>query len=159
MMLLSLGELLELSGHYVANVEPALVTAICLQESGGNPVAVRYEPGYRWISKHAEKPNICTKETEVVLQSMSWGLMQIMGATARDLGFTGWLTELLTPEVNLLWGCAYLEQLTSIYNGVEDVVAAYNAGSPRRGKNGQYVNQPYVDSVLVRMEKVREVQS
>lgn len=134
-----------------AGLNSALVEAIVSVESAGRPWAVRYEPLYRWTMPQAPRPAGCTADTEAVMQRTSWGLMQIMGALARELGHEGWLTELVDAELNLRLGCAHLKRLTARFGeryGLEGVIAAYNAGSPRKKPGGQWVNQGYVDKVL-----------
>jgi len=133
------------------NLPPEIVRAIVAVESGGNPWAARYEPGYRWTIPKAKRPATCTQATEDVLQSMSLGPMQVMGAVARELGHRGWLTDLCFWEDGLEYGCAHLAKLKARYfdkHGWPGVVAAYNAGSPRRDASGLYVNQEYPDKVL-----------
>lgn len=154
-MILSPGQIYRLANRHVETIDPMLITAICLQESGGNPLAVRYEPDYRWIDLDRRRPASCTGDTERVLQSMSWGLMQIMGATARSCGFDRWLTELLDPEVNMYWACYHIERLAGRYTAESDLIAAYNAGSVRRKPSGELVNQQYVDAVLERLTDLR----
>ena len=88
--------------------------------------------------------------TERQDQMTSWGLMQVMGAVARELGHTGPLSDLLDPPTGLFYGCLHLRRFRAKYDIWPDVIAAYNAGSPRRvaGQIGPYVNQSYVDKVL-----------
>lgn len=73
--------------------------------------------------------------------------MQIMGATARWLGYDGALPALYKPENNLFWGCKYLGRLQDKYGEGDEMVASYNAGSPRKNADGKFVNQYYVDTV------------
>lgn len=139
------------------DLDPAIVYGICIQESGLNPFAVRYEPHYRWLVRDRSlKPANCSDVTEQTLQRMSLGLMQVMGAVIREQGFRGWLTECLgdDPEeikLQLEIGCRHLAKGIQRW-GLEEGIAAYNAGSPRRGADGKLVNQAYVDGV---MEKAR----
>ena len=103
--------------------------------------------------------------TELLGQQASWGLMQIMGATARERGFKGWLTELCDPAVNLEWGCRHLRWMLdhpldyglSIAQGpavlkgtLADLAAAWNGGSCRI-VDDTYANQSYVDRVVKAM--------
>ena len=110
-------------------VEPALAKAIIRQESSWDVNASRYE-------EH--------------LNDSSWGLMQVLLKTARGVLNRPTLTiaELVTPEVNIEAGVKFIGQLLQRYNYTyDDAIAAYNAGSARRGKDGKYVNQSYVDGV------------
>jgi soluble lytic murein transglycosylase-like protein len=131
-------------------LDPMLVAAIVWQESRGSVYAVRYEPNYRWLftpEKFADRQGI-TVETEKNLQKHSFGLMQIMGATARWLGYDGALAALYKPENNLYWGGKYLKLLFEKHKDTAKVVSAYNAGSPKILESGKFANQNYVDSVL-----------
>lgn len=136
----------------------ALVKAFIDVESGGNPWAVRYEPKFfeRYI-KNAQisSKTPCSEATERSLRAHSFGLMQVMGQTARETGFEGvFLTELLDPATNLDICCKYLDRLVGRYfdkYGWPGVIAAYNAGSVRyRPGTKIFANQPYVDKVTVR---------
>ena len=162
-------------------LDPALVCALCEVECGWNPRAVRYEPDYKWLWGIKEPLttinglNIVsfdlkngpvlidiipsTPETELALQKTSWGLMQIMGATARERGFTGWLTELCDPAVNLEWGCWHLRWMIDHNNAYglpdyritpEDLAAAWNWGS-RMVVDGKYANEDYVKRAVKAM--------
>lgn len=90
------------AGRY--QVDPALVMAVILRESGGNPAAVS--------------------------SAGAIGLMQLMPGTARGLGVPEpvW-RNLVVPEVNVDAGTRYLASLLSKYAGSETLaLAAYNAG-------------------------------
>lgn len=132
----------------------ALVKAIVQVESAGNTWAIRYEP--RFYDKYVAPQPVrgqppCTSQTEARLLACSFGLMQIMGATARAVGFKGvFLTELCRPELGLDYGCRYLTKLIRLHQGLHGypgVVAAYNAGSPRKTSSGAWANQAYVDKI------------
>lgn len=126
-----------------------LIEAIITVESAWNPWALRLEPTFSYVldaEKHAKFSNI-TVATERALQRMSFGLMQLMGGTARALGFIGPLATLLDPESNVHWGLRYFVRLAQKYPLVTDQIAAYNAGSPRRDVGGLYLNQAYVEKV------------
>jgi len=133
---------------------PSLILGICRVESDLDSDAVRYESEYRWFIPREELeknqvPGSCSNATESVLQKCSYGLMQIMGATARELKFSGWLTRLCDPVDGLRWGIKYLaRQHRRFYqrHGIDGVIAAYNAGSPRY-KDGRLINQSYVERV------------
>ena len=165
-------------------LDPALVCALCEVESAWMPWAARYESGYKWlyiyefddegypyINLSAGKRERgqqyikfliqlgCSGQTEVIHQKISWGLMQIMGATARERGFRGWLTELCDPQVNLEWGCKHLRWMIDHNNAYglpdyrikpEDLAAAWNGGT-RIVIDGKYKNQSYVDRVVAAM--------
>lgn len=136
-----------------------IILAIISQESQGNPDAVRFEPR----SSLAYSPNVFSKkllitsETERNHQNTSWGLMQVMGFRARELGYDGYLHKMNDPRLGIEYGCRNLLALKKKYAYEEDMIAAYNAGSPLR-KNGVYINKEYVDSVKEKwatIEKLR----
>ena len=136
------------------NLDPNLIAAICHVESSGLQWINRHEPDYKWtidILKHAQRchTNVITERNN---QQTSWGLMQIMGGTARWIGFEGHMPELCKPEVNLKWGCKYLERLMRGHS-IEEAISCYNAGSVRY-VDGELSNQPYVDKVLSLMSEL-----
>lgn len=98
------------------NIDPILVACIIQTESAGNCFAVRYEPAFyrRYIEDKKEllghvPKSIPTLDTELRLRAFSFGLMQIMGQTAREVGFKGDnLTLLFKPEINIEVGCLVL---------------------------------------------------
>lgn len=131
------------------NLDDRLIGAIVQVESGGNPSAVRYEADWRYhykVAEFAKKHNI-TIETEYRLQMFSYGLMQIMLATAREIGFVGQAAKLFDPRINLDFGCKKIRQLLQKYS-LNDAISSYNQGSPRKKDDGTYLNQIYVDKVL-----------
>lgn len=157
-----------------------LVAAIVRVESGGNPWAWNPEPPYRYLwdvrlgrpfraltaaeiqseRPPADFPALAgDRDQEWWAQAASWGLMQVMGAVARERGYRGpYLTALLDPETALHYGCAHLASLRDRHHARYDwpgVIAAYNAGSPRLA-GGRYVNQGYVDKVFQAAQEVPE---
>ena len=83
-------------------LDPALVCAIVEQESSWDTHAIRYEPAFR---AHYVAPLGLTP-TEEVARSISWGLMQVMGQSARERGFNGkFLSALCDPSNGLAIGC------------------------------------------------------
>jgi soluble lytic murein transglycosylase-like protein len=131
-------------------LSPKLVAAIVLTESSGNVYAHRFEEHYKYlfqVEKHA-KINSVTPKSEKNFQQTSLGLMQLMGANFRELGWSGPLPLCFDISINIKYGCKHLGNLNKRYKGHElDMVAAYNAGHAAR-KNGLYKNQQYVDKVL-----------
>ncbi|WP_043634297.1 transglycosylase SLT domain-containing protein [Desulfovibrio sp. TomC] len=112
-----------------------LPQSMIMVESHGNPFATRFEPAFfdRYLKNKPLSfvPPGCSKDTEAIGRATSWGLLQIMGETARTIGFRGWFGELLTPEIGLEWGCRYLARLRDRFlntGGWEVVCRAYNGG-------------------------------
>lgn len=131
-------------------LDPFVVQAIVNVESAGNQWAARIEPGWRHfflVRDYADKLGI-TYATEETCQRMSWGLMQVMGAVAREYGFKGHLTELVQPELNLEIGCKHLKKFFVKYGLIEDAVSSYNQGGAYKTEGGNYKNYKYVDKVF-----------
>lgn len=138
---------------------PGLVEALVAVESGGDTFAIRFEPRFydRYIRNNpavrAKAP--CSLETERQAQATSWGLMQVMGATARAGGYGApFLSGLTDPEAGLEAGCAHLARLRDTHHprhGWAGAVAAYNAGSVRLAPGGGFVNQEYVERIARRL--------
>lgn len=99
-------------------LDPEIVAAIVFVESSGNLFAIRWEPAFydKYIKDRMPKdlrghwPQLATDKTERVARAISWGLMQIMGQTARHYGeYRGeFLAGLVDPELNLEIGCRIL---------------------------------------------------
>lgn len=111
------------------NIEPALIKAIIKTESNWDVNASRFE---------AHKGDA------------SWGLMQLLLATARVVLKNNALTttQLIQPRINIEAGTKLMAENWTRWGNLRDAVAAYNAGSPRLGKDGKYVNKEYVDKVF-----------
>ena len=121
----------------------AVVQAICMVESTGNEWANRFEPGFRYLVGDANS----LSPTERTNQMISWGLMQVMGAVAREHGYKGPLPKLCDPYTGLTYGMRHLARYYAKYNDWPQTIASYNAGSPRV-VGSKFVNQSYVDKVL-----------
>ncbi len=135
------------------SLNPKLVEAIAFVESTFNQWAIRFEPKSRSnvIPHKFATINLTTDITEETGQKFSWGLLQIMGSTARWMGYHGPLPLLCDVDTNLIWGCRYLSKLKDDFGVTENMIAAYNAGCVRRNQDGKFVNQAYVDKVLKAM--------
>lgn len=131
-------------------LEPEFLGAIVLTESSGDQWAVRFEPHYKWLFQVRENAvkNRITEDTEKVLQMCSFGLCQVMGAVARELGMKGPIFELLSINSNLTYASRLINRLRAKYKTNEDVLAAYNAGSVVKLQNGEYRNQVYVNKSM-----------
>lgn len=85
-------------------VDPDLLRAMMRQESGGNPTAVS--------------------------KAGASGLMQLMPATAKELG----VSNIFDPQQNIAGGAKYVRQLIDKYGNVDHAVQAYNVGPGRFDK-------------------------
>lgn len=134
-------------------IDKALIAAIIQVESGGVAFRTRYEDNFKYtrdFQEHASRLGV-TFMTEYVHQKTSWGLMQVMGGTARECGFELHLPELCLPKHGIWWGALYLKRQLKRYEKSKtqesDAIAAYNAGSARVNSVGQYTNRGYVMKV------------
>lgn len=84
-------------------------------------------------------------------QQASWGPMQVMGAVAREIGFTGrFLTALCDPAIGIWAGTMCLKGHLKRWGDREMALSAYNAGSPKLAKGTQqFANQVYVDKAVL----------
>lgn len=129
------------------DVDPNMIAAFIMKESYNNQYAMRHEPNWKYLCNQrdfAEKLKI-TVGTEVICQSSSWGLMQVMGTVARELGFQGHLPMLVEIPLNLSIGVQKFKKLMQKYGDLHDAVSAYNQGNNRKTPGGMYENQRYVD--------------
>jgi hypothetical protein len=127
-----------------------ILAAIFRVESQYDPFAMRFEPEYQWVYNAPFFAKQCgiTLQTEITLQKFSYGLGQIMGGTARWLGYRGPLPGLLDVETNVHWCSVYWNNLLQKYNGdTWKAVSAYNQGSAAGCDTGKCKNQQYVDKV------------
>lgn len=130
-------------------LEPELVAAVSYQESGGNRYAMRYEPNWSYLyqpDKFAKDLGI-SRDSELQAQKFSYGYMQTMGSVARELGFTDSLIRLCEPFNAYEFGCAKLAECFKRFSIMDEAIAAYNAGTPKRMSDGSLSNQQYVNSV------------
>jgi soluble lytic murein transglycosylase-like protein len=99
---------------------------------------------------------------EPELNDASYGPMQVLFRTAVSLGFPNDPTrymDLMKPEINIPLGTKYLRQIIDRYGSgdVNDIYAAYNAGSVRKDAQGRYVNSkgnPNVNARVKRFEPI-----
>lgn len=126
----------EAAGIY--GLDGALVCAVIEQESNWIPWAIRYEPEFqkRYVDRLGFSP------TETVARSISWGLMQLMGQVARELGFTTKLASLCDPDNGIEWGCKHLKNRIEAHGGdIRAGLLAWNGGG----------NKSYPDEVISKM--------
>lgn len=129
-------------------INPQVVRAICIVESGLDPWATRFEPNWSWLLTPKKWSALLriTEKTESIHQATSWGLMQVMGTVAREEGYTGALPRLCIPEIGLEYGCRKLKKLIEKYKELPLALAAYNAGVP-----GTSAGRAYSDKVIAAM--------
>lgn len=136
-------ELVALAKHWAAqlNLDGATVCAICERESEWDPWAMRYEPGFR--SRYVAPLGL--PPTAEVARSTSWGLMQVMGQCARELGYVEQLPKLCAPDVGLYWGCREFARKLKEAGGdnLEKALLEYNGGA----------NPAYPYDVMTRAKK------
>lgn len=145
------GNMTRPEGHLLASVreaasahglDPAVVAGVVDTESGWNTWAIRYEPAYRWLypsRRRVTHPHGVSTQTEIAQQKTSWGLLQVMGAVARELGYQEpFLSGLCMPALGLEYGCKHLANLVSRYGTINRALAAYNAGRPTSRRGMEY---------------------
>jgi len=99
-------------------LDPALVCAVCEQESSWDTWAYRYEPAF--------ERRYCPGRP---IAATSFGLMQVMALVAEEMGFEGGFTRLCDPQEGLEAGCRKLKQcLTRAKGDVETALLRYNGG-------------------------------
>ena len=149
--------LLVKSSSGIPNLDLNLLQAFIMTESSYRPEVTRFEPEYKYscnIPFYAKRNKPDPDPDKSILietknQHTSWGLFQIMGCAARELGFLDDLSQLLKPEINMIWGIEfYRVRCKARYNLMEDQIAAYNAGTAIKNPDGTYFNQGYLDKVL-----------
>jgi len=137
------------------SVDPDVVEAIVWVESSGNPKARRYE-AHQDRKPDGDTPGV---DDGIHEDDASYGLAQIMGYTARKLGFKGDNFEALYDErLSIAFCCKLLLQnLRASAMNYRFAVARYNGGpqgNPR--PDGTCRNQDYVDKVFRTMEQLRK---
>ena len=136
----------------------SLIAAVIQEESRFDAWATRAEPRYmrsrkvrrlatRFARSHRLGP---TAFTELADRSRSYGLMQVMGETAREQGFDPpFLAELYIPDNAIAHGAMLLKRLLKRYhNDTLSAISAYNQGSARK-KRGVFANARYVYRVTI----------
>lgn len=121
-------------------LDPALVCAVVEQESGWNTWSVRFEPGF--LKRYVHPSDYPT--TLEITKATSFGLMQVMGLVAIEMGWKGhYLTELCDASVGLEFGCRKLAACHKSHP--EEPLLAYNGGG----------NISYPKQVRARMDKYK----
>lgn len=128
-------------------VDPRLIAAVIFTESSGKQYACRYEPNFfkKYLETSTRKtlkgfvpPNF---QTEVCGRAFSYGLMQIMGNTARENGFTGeYLAELFDPRTNILLGTKILKRFLENEATAGKALLRWNGGSDKEYPTRVFTN-------------------
>ena len=111
-----------------------------------------------------------TNFRNVVSKEGSIGLMQVRLSTAKWIGCDIKVEKDLMDEIkNIQCACLYMRSLSKRYSPLEDIAAAYNAGSVKYCKTGKlkpsgkscvigkYINQDYVDKVMRRYNEFQNL--
>lgn len=124
-------------------LDPAIFCGQCERESSWNPRAVRFEP--RFEAKYLDKLGL--EKTEEIARSQSYGLGQVLGEVAHEMGFTGQYAGLCDPEIGLEWQARVIGHKIAVNGGnVEKGLLAYNGGG----------NLKYAEEVLALSEKYKQ---
>lgn len=104
---------------------PDVVMGIIEQESSFDTWAIRYEPEFqiRYVKALDLDP------TTSVARSISWGLMQVMGQSVREIGYVGPLPQLCDPATGIEWGCRlFMTKMAHAAGNVEAALSLWNGG-------------------------------
>ena len=140
-------------------VEPTLLMALVIQESGGKAWASRHEPRYqaRYVTGNPKwDPARAMGWTDEALAT-SWGLTQVLGATAwGELGFHEPPRAILDPVKNLKLGAHYLKKKLKKWGNVYEALLAYNGGDGAvyAYRAGNCYNCQYADNVLAIQKRI-----
>jgi soluble lytic murein transglycosylase-like protein len=118
------------------NLYVELICAICERESTWNPYEIRFESGWYdrkdWpqLLTQSKYPRFCSVSTEIAARSMSWGLMQTLGQSVREIGFADWMPQLSDPLTGLDWGCQLFARKLELAKGnVPEALLLWNGGA------------------------------
>jgi soluble lytic murein transglycosylase-like protein len=136
-------------------LDPALICAICEQESAWNPWAFRYEPAFftHYIQPMVDAGTIpavpgISAGTEARARAFSWGLMQVMGEVAREHGFIdASLASICNPATAVDVGCRVFAAKLDAANGdTNRALQLWNGGG----------NPNYAAQVLARVPNYQQ---
>lgn len=134
------------------NLTVEIIAALIMTESSGKPNAQRYEPEFkkRYLDgKEPEElpgywPKGVNHDEEIAARATSWGLMQLMGQVARELGFreVPLGKSLCDPATNIDLGCKLFRKFLNIYGqNLRLALLRWNGGA----------NKTYPDKVLAKI--------
>lgn len=117
------------------NIDPVLLCALVEHESSWNPWAVRFEPAFE--SRYVKPVNPAMPTTLELTKAMSFGLGQIMGEVAIELGFQGrFMTELCDPDTGLEFAARKLHRCLTIHQPVKQNDGSFDYGLALLAYNG-----------------------
>lgn len=111
------------------NLSPALVCAVIEQESSWDPWVTRYE--WQFFDRYMVRLLGAAAPTDTQARGLatSWGLMQVMGQTAREHGYHEPLAKLCDAATGLEWGCRILNRKLAMHPmNPEKGLLAWNGG-------------------------------
>lgn len=127
-----------------SDIPAAFIAALIANETGGNPMATRFESGvYENLKKKFPQWN----EKKIENNATSWGLTQIMG-----VNYPGPPAELQNPATSLKQTVYLVHDFARVYmldekKEFEKLFRCWNSGHP----TGQTFDPSYVQNGMVRM--------
>lgn len=143
-------------------IPSSLILAIIWQESSGDQWAVRWEKAYQYFCRLNGKPLyrknlnymqnrgaavVVLGEWEFYMQSASHGLLQLMGAVARELGWRKSLMEIYDPNINISLGVKHLQRKIKQAGSLRGGIVRYNGAGA--------VAEQYATSVLRKEQLIK----
>ncbi|MDD5530929.1 MAG: transglycosylase SLT domain-containing protein [bacterium] len=143
-------------------IQPSLIVAMIMQESGGNPNKPRYEPAFynTYIKNNPDwiKHPLYNNPQAV---SSSYGLLQIMYPVAWEIATPAERIKLKDPkslndpDFNISLGTRKLSKQLAKFPNQEQAIASYNAGNGCiKGSNICFNGTKYKNSVLNYLKQV-----
>jgi soluble lytic murein transglycosylase-like protein len=131
-------------------LDPNLVRAVISKESAGKTHAVRFEASVAdWFKRNPKAAGLTPER-----YASSYGLMQILFATATDYGFSAEPEYLFVPRIGLDFGCMHLAAMNKWAHGdLAKALEAYNGG--KGNANGHGSDADYAADVLSRWHKFK----
>lgn len=131
-------------------LKPEWIWSMFEIESGWISTATRFEPKF---CNRLRLLNPTMSEESLKKRAASWGLGQVLGQTALEMGFDTKtdISELTTPTHGVHYALQYLHRKKLAYPKLDIFawIAAYNAGSVRLAQDGKYINQHHVDKFKI----------
>ncbi len=136
-----------------SGLDPVLVGATIIQESGGDAYQMRVEPAfwaryggtYRKTIPSSHPAHRWLQFPHVF--AASYGLMQVLYPVAFELGeYIDFPTRLIDPDVNIRIGCKLLSQKIARTGSLNKGILAYNGGG----------RPAYLTEVLAKVQEVKQ---